>query len=73
MPCDLNIDLKSMQVNISKSVTKKTKSGVNIRNDDTGRLCLDALSTWRGCNGWEREAVEHGGKGFFDFAVPCKT
>ena len=45
VPCDLNIDLKSMQVNISKSVTKKTKSGVNIRNDDTGRLCLDALST----------------------------
>ena len=45
VPCEINIDLKSMQVNVTKSVTKKTKSDVNIRNDDTGRLCLDALST----------------------------
>ena len=42
------MDLKSMQVNASKRVTRMTKRGVEIRTDQTGRQCLDALSnvTW---------------------------
>ena len=40
-----NMDLKSMQVNASNSVTRMTKRAVNIRTDYTGRKCLNALST----------------------------
>ena len=40
-----NMDLKSMQINASNSVTRMTKRAVNIPTDYTGRKCLDVLST----------------------------
>ena len=47
-----NIDLKSMQLNTDKSVTKMTKRVVDIQTGYIGRMCLDALSTCCGCTGW---------------------
>ena len=48
-PQEKNMDLKSIQVNESNSVTRMAKRGVEI--DYFGRQFLDALSTWRGFSG----------------------
>ena len=44
-PREKNIVLKSMQVNISKSVRRMTERGVEIRTDQIRRQFLDALNT----------------------------
>ena len=63
-----NLDLKVMQVNILKSVTRVTKRGGGIRTDLAGRQCLDASVKWRGCNEWTMR-FKAGWQGWFDFVV----
>ena len=43
--CKKNMDLEFMQQNISKTVTRLTKSGFGIRTDEISKQCLDASST----------------------------
>ena len=50
-PQEKNMDLKSIQVNESNSVTRMAKRGVDMQIDYFGRQFLDALSTWRGFSG----------------------
>ena len=52
--CEKNMDVKSMQVNTSKSVTRMTKTAVDILTDYIGIEFLDALSTCCGCSGWTK-------------------
>ena len=44
-------DLESMQVNVSKSVTRMAKV---VLVYELTRHCLDVLSTQRGCSEWTR-------------------
>ena len=45
MSHDKNLNVKSMLVNVTKSVTRMTKTGVGIQTKQIGRQCLDRLST----------------------------
>ena len=65
------MDLKSMHVNASKSVTRMKKRAVDILTRLVGsaqmRYVRDVTAVDR------RQAIKQGGKGYFDFVVASKT